>query len=111
MADRFVYTGSVGCFLFGEDGGVVERVLFSDAAAANRRLEGNEWLDEEKKLLKGGRVLFLGFKGERPANVVFTNDIRKLEAAASALRQYEDRKREVMLRVAMLKVKDSVHGD
>ena len=111
MADRFVYTGSVGCFLFGEDGSVVERVLFSDAAAANRRLESNEWLDEEKKLLKGGRVLFLGFKGERAANVVFTNDIRKLGAAAYALRQYEDRKREVMLRVAMLKVKDSVHGD
>lgn len=111
MADRFVYTGSVGCFLFGEDGRVVEAVLFSDAAAANRRLEGNEWLDEEKKLLRGGRVLFLGFKGVRAANVVFTNDLRKLEAAASALRQYDGKKREVMLKVAMLKVKDSVHGD
>ena len=67
MPDRFVYTSCIGTFLFSESHEIAEKILFSDLIGANRKLEQNEWTDEEKKLVSsaGGKILFLGFKKEK----------------------------------------------
>jgi len=111
MADKYIYSNCIGAFLFSESGEVADKVLFSDVIAANKKLENNEWTDEEKKLVGNDKLLFLGFKKERLENVTFTNDLKKLEIAEKKLQQYENKIIETMLKIAKRKVKESVEDD
>ncbi len=113
MPDKFVYTSCIGTFLFSESYEIAEKILFPDVVAANRKLEQNEWTDEEKKLISsaGGKILFLGFKKEKISGVVFTNDLKKLEAASRQLKPHEGKIFAAIIRIAKSKVKDSVQDD
>ncbi|MBS3133151.1 NOP58 family protein [Candidatus Woesearchaeota archaeon] len=111
MAGKFVYSNCIGTFLFSDNNEVVDKLLFSDVIDVNEKLEKNEWTDEEKKLIGNDKALFLGFKKEKLANVAFTNDLKKLEAAEKKLQQYEDKVSEAMLKIAKKKIKESVEDD
>ncbi len=113
MPDKFAYTSCIGTFLFSESHEIAEKIMFPDVVAANRTLEQSEWTDEERKLVlsEGGKILFLGFKKEKIGSVVFTSDLKKLEAASRQLRQYEGKIIAAILRIAKSKVKDSVQDD
>lgn len=112
MAEKFVYSSCIGTFLFSESNELLDKMLFSDVLAANKKLQDNEWTGEEKGLLGGGgKILFLGFKKEKPDRVSFTNDLRKLEAAEKKLQQYESRINEAIIMIAKNKIKESVEDD
>ncbi len=113
MPDKFIYTSCIGTFLFSESLEVEGKLIFPDVVAASRKLEQNEWTDEERKLVSsvGGKILFLGFKKEKIGSVVFTNDIKKLDAASRQLKSYERLVRDALIKVAKGKVKDSVQSD
>ncbi len=110
MADKFVYSNCIGAFLFSESYELMDKALFSDAIAANKKLENNEWTDEEKKLIGKEKVLFLGFKNEKLGNVTFTNDLKKLEAVSKLL-ENESKISQTIISIAKQKVKDSVQDD
>ncbi len=113
MPDRFIYTSCIGAFLFSESHEIAEKLMFSDIIAAGRKLEQNEWTDEERKLVlsAGGKILFLGVKKEKIGSAVFTNDVRKLETASCKLKAYEAKIAEAIIKIAKSKVKDSVQDD
>lgn len=113
MADRFIYSSCIGTFLFSESYEISEKIFFSDVISASRKLEQGEWTDEEKKLVNsaGGKILFLGFKKEKITGVVFTSDIKKLEAASRQLQQHDAKISEAIMKIAKSKVKDSVQSD
>lgn len=113
MADRFIYSSCIGTFLFSESYEISEKIFFSDVISANRKLEQSEWTDEERKLVSsaGGKILFLGFKKEKINGVVFTSDLKKLEAASRQLQQHDAKISEAIMKIAKSKVKDSVQSD
>ncbi len=113
MADRFIHSSCIGTFLFSESHEIAEKILFSDVIGANRKLEQGEWTPEERKLISsvGGKILFLGFKKEKITSVVFTSDIKKLEAASGQLQQHDSKISEAIMKIAKSKVKDSVQDD
>lgn len=113
MPDKFIYTNCIGTFLFSESHEVEDKLMFSDVIAASRKLEQNEWTDEERRLVSsaGGKILFLGFKKEKIGNVVFTNDLKKLDAASRQLQQYEEKIVPAILKIAKSRVKGSVQDD
>jgi len=111
MAEKFVYSNCIGTFLFSESSEITDKKLFSDVIAANKKLENNEWTEEEKQLVSGQKILFLGIKNTKLENVVFTNDLRKLEAVEKALQGYEDEIREAILTIAKKQIKESVGED
>ncbi len=113
MGDKFIYSNPIGTFLFDESGAITDKMLFHDVVASNRKLLANEWLDEEKALIKkvNSKILFLGFKREKIENVVFTNDPRKLENTAIRLADYEPKIREAFMKLVKAEIKDSVQED
>jgi len=111
MAEKFVYSNCIGTFLFSESSEITDKKLFSDVIAANKKLENNEWTEEEKQLISGEKVLFLGIKNTKLENVVFTNDLRKLEAVEKALQDYEGEIHEAILTIAKKQIKESVGED
>ncbi len=113
MPDKFIYTSCIGTFLFGESHEIADKLMFSDVIAASRKLEQSEWTDEERKLVSsaGGKILFLGFKKEKIGSVVFTNDLKKLDAASRQLQRHERLIHDALIKIAKSKVKDSVQDD
>ncbi len=113
MPDKFIYTSCIGTFLFSESHEIAEKLMFSDVIAASRKLEQNEWTEEERKLVSsaGVKILFLGFKKEKIGNVVFTNDLKKLEVVARQFQKHEKQIHDALIKVAKSKVKGSVQDD
>ena len=109
----FIYTNCIGTFLFDENSEIKESILFSDLLSSNKKLSNQEWLPEELSLLKKtkDKTLFLGFKKEKPENVSFTRDVKKLAAANQKTSQYESSIRQTMLKTAKTVVKESVKPD
>jgi len=107
---KFIYSNCIGTFLFSDSGEMLEKVFFEDVLAANKKLEQNEWTDEEKKLVEG-KVLLLGVKNEKVGDVVFTNDIKKLTLVSDKLAQFDSKIREAIFTIAKNKIKESVEDD
>ncbi|MBI2663776.1 hypothetical protein HYX10_00345 [Candidatus Woesearchaeota archaeon] len=106
---KIMFSNISGSYLFSESYELLTKTMFRDAIAANSKLENNEWLDEEKKLINSSdKILFLGFKREKPGNVTLTNDIKKLEAIGKKMQQDA---RKAIIAVAKQKVRNAVTED
>ncbi|MBN2454331.1 hypothetical protein JXB11_02185 [Candidatus Woesearchaeota archaeon] len=76
---KYLYSNCIASYVFDDNFRLIEQVSLQNAAA----LEMNEWLEEEKSLLKKhkGQLIFLGFKKEALARTL--QDVRKLDAITS----------------------------
>jgi nucleolar protein 56 len=108
----FLYTTSIGAFLFDDAGKMARHAMFADMAATHTLLTANKWCPEEKKLLpKEGKTLFLGFKEEKIPGVTCTQDPAKLAIAERALALHAAKMRTALLAIARKVVRESVGED
>jgi len=91
-----LFSSCLGTVLLDEKLEVLKEIRFSksDVGVYNSELMAGKWIRPELELLKGveGRVLFLGFKRQKPENVSFTQDITKLERVTQLLSRKQLRK-------------------
>jgi len=106
--EKFVYSNLEGTYLI-DEGKVIASRKFSDKIKAGQALENNEWLPEEQELLGSEKIVFLGYKNEKPEHVILSNDQKKLELAVSLTPN--EKLRDVIITLAKSKVKESVKTD
>lgn len=76
----YLYTCCFGSFVFNEGFKIVDQALFKDVVDANSKLEKNEWLEEEKQLIKKHKPeFFIGIKEEKLEGIKLTQDPKKME--------------------------------
>lgn len=76
----YLYTCCFGSFVFNEGFKIVDQALFKDVVDANSKLEKNEWLEEEKTLIKKHKPeFFIGIKEEKLEGIKLTQDPKKME--------------------------------
>ncbi|MBI4438443.1 hypothetical protein HY640_00760 [Candidatus Woesearchaeota archaeon] len=109
-----LYSNHTGSDAFDEKLNLIDKRLFTEQETTEKclALERNEWLPEEKELIRlhaNGKAYFLGFKKEKIEGVTFTQDIKKLETAA---RQSSfEKTRAKLIWITKLKVRNSTGKD
>lgn len=108
----FLYSSCFGSFIFDMDKKLVERLVFSDVVASNERLEGNEWIPEEKSLIEKYKPeFFVGFKTERIGGIKVTQDPAKLAIIYDTLRDQIGSIYKSNILVTKRRIKESVGDD
>ncbi len=107
-----IYSNYNGTYAFDENFRIIEYISFGKNTLERlQALERNEWLEEEKELIRKhskDKTYFLGFKNEKLQGVVLSQDINKLEKAADKSMKGLH---ETSLQMTKLKIKLSVKKD
>ncbi len=85
----FIYSIPTAVFAFDSNFKLLQKAKVANPEAAIAALSRNEWLPEETAAVKkakaeGNAVVVIGVKRDKPADIAFSQDIKKLEAATSA---------------------------
>ena len=112
----FLYSVPTAVFIFVSSLKLLQKVKVTDPNAAIAALSRNEWLPEETAAVKkakaeGKAAIILGLKKEKVADVAFSQDIRKLEAATAAASDEIARLRDIAISFTKKAVAASVSDD
>ncbi|MBI2143662.1 NOP58 family protein [Candidatus Woesearchaeota archaeon] len=112
----FLYSIPTAVFVFDSNIKLVQKIKVADPELAMAMLSKNEWLPEEKEAVRktksdGKAIVVLGAKKDKPDDVAFSQDIRKLEAATSAATDEPARLREIVISFTKKAVAESVNDD
>ena len=112
----FLYSVPTAVFLFDTNLKLLQKIKIANPEGAIAALTKGEWLHEETAAVKkaageGKTAVILGFKKEKLADVSFSQDAKKLEAASSAAEEEFRKIRDIVISFTKKAVAASVSDD
>jgi nucleolar protein 56 len=113
----YIYSNVIGSFVFNTGLRIIDKTLFDEKDIVNNalKLENNEWLDEEKALIKkhGHKIIYLGKKKTELKGIELSNE-NKFELVNERISQipnFYQLMRKAGITITKNKIKNSVKQD
>jgi len=111
----YIYSNIIGSFVFNTGLRIIDKTLFDEKDIVNNasKLENNEWLEEEKALIKkhGHKIIYLGKKKTELIETSKDNKFSEINERVSQIPNFHQLMRKAGIIIAKHKIKNSVKQD
>jgi len=111
----YIYSNVIGAFVFNTGLRIIDKTLFDEKDIVNNslKLNNNEWIEEEKALIKkhGHKILYLGKKKTQLIETSKDNKFETVNERISQIPNFHQLMRKAGIIIAKNKIKNSVKQD
>ena len=111
----YIYSNIIGSFVFNTGLRIIDKTLFDEKDIVNNalKLNNNEWLEEEKALIKkhGHKIIYLGKKKTELIETSKDNKFTEINERISQIPNFYQLMRKAGIIIAKHKIKNSVKQD
>ena len=111
----YIYSNVIGSFIFNTGLRIIDKILFDEKDIVNNslKLNNNEWIEEEKALIKkhGHKILYLGKKKTELIETSKDNKFETVNERISQIPNFHQLMRKAGIIIAKNKIKNSVKQD
>ena len=111
----YIYSNVIGAFVFNTGLRIIDKTLFDEKDIVNNslKLNNNEWIEEEKALIKkhGHKILYLGKKKTELIETSKDNKFETVNERISQIPNFHQLMRKAGIIIAKNKIKNSVKQD